>query len=105
MIDLREEYSLKKFMPANSDVKTMSNVFYAFSDYTRLRIIILLTIRPLCVSDIEAVLNLNQTTISHQLKILRTLDLVSCDRNGKTITYYIKNQGIENLLNAGVDCI
>ena len=45
----------------------MSNFFYAFSDDTRLKIIMLLTITPLCVGEITNVLDLNQTTISQWL--------------------------------------
>ena len=83
----------------------MTNFFYAFSDNTRLKVIILLTIKPLCVGEISSVLDVNQTTISHQLKILKALDIVACDRVGKNIIYYIKNEGIENVLNATVECI
>lgn len=102
---VREEYNLKQFMPTKSSLKNMTNFFYAFSDNTRLKVIILLTIKPLCVGEISSVLDVNQTTISHQLKILKSLDIVACDRAGKNIIYYIKNEGIENVLNATVECI
>lgn len=103
--NVREEYNLKQFMPTKSSLKNMANFFYAFSDNTRLKVIILLTIKPLCVGEISSVLDVNQTTISHQLKILKSLDIVACDRAGKNIIYYIKNEGIENVLNATVECI
>ena len=69
------------------------------------KIIMLLFIKPLCVGEITKVLDLNQTTVSHQLKILKSLNIVACDRNGKNIIYYIKNSNIESVLNATVDCI
>lgn len=103
--DLQDELAFKEFMPAKKDLKNLSSFFYAFSDNTRLRIIILLTLSPLCVNDISKFLCLNQTTVSHQLKILKSLNIVSCDRQGKLIIYYIKNKNIENVLNATVDCI
>lgn len=103
--NVREEYNLKQFMPTKSSLKNMTDFFYAFSDNTRLKVIILLTIKPLCVGEISSVLDVNQTTISHQLKILKSLDIVACDRSGKNIIYYIKNEGIENVLNATVECI
>lgn len=102
---VRDEYNLKKFMPSKTSLKSMTNFFYAFSDDTRLKIIILLSIKPLCVGEITGVLGINQTTISHQLKILKSLNIVSCDRVGKNMIYYIKNNGIENVLNAYVECI
>ncbi len=104
-LEVHEELTLKNYMPARSDLKSLTTFFYAFSDDTRLKIIILLTIRPLCVSDISSVLNSNQTTISHQLKILKALNIVACDREGKSIVYYIKNPSIESVLNATVECI
>lgn len=103
--NLRDEYNLKKFMPNKASLKNMTNFFYAFSDDTRLKIIILLSIKPLCVGEITNVLDVNQTTVSHQLKILKSLNIVSCDRAGKNIIYYIKNSGIESVLNASVECI
>ena len=102
---VREEYNLKQFMPDNNRLKNMSGFFYAFSDNTRLKIIILLSIKPLCVSEITNILSVNQTTISHQLKVLKAYNIVECDRVGKNIIYYIKNSSIENVLNASVDCI
>ena len=102
--DIRDEYKLKQLIPNKSHLKNMSEFFYAFSDNTRLKIIILLSLKPLCVGEIVNILDLNQTTISHQLKILRSLNIVSYDRNGKNIIYYIKNSGIENVLNASVEC-
>lgn len=103
--NVKEELNLKQFMPNKNNLKSMTNFFYAFSDDTRLKIIILLSIKPLCVGEITNVLAINQTTVSHQLKILKSLNIVECDRAGKNIIYYIKNSGIENVLNATVECI
>lgn len=104
-MEISEEIYLKKHLPKSNDLKNFANFFYAFSDDTRLKIIILLTIKPLCVGDIAIILESNQTTISHQLKILRSLNIVECSRDGKNILYFISNTDIENVLNAGVECI
>lgn len=104
-LELRDEIVLRGVMPDKSDMVGLTNFFYAFSDYTRLRIIILLTVKALCVNDISQILNLNQTTLSHQLKILKSLNIVACDRSGKNIIYYIKNPSIQNVLNCSVDCL
>ena len=101
----REEIILKQYLPNKTNMKNMTSFFYAFSDDTRLKIIFLLMMKPLCVGDIRIILDINQTTISHQLKILKSLNIVACDRNGKNIIYYIKNSNIENVFNATVDCI
>ncbi len=100
-----DEIRLKNFMPDKENVKTLAQFFYAFSDETRLRILILLMIEPLCVGDISIVLNINQTTVSHQLKILKNLGIVESDRAGKSIVYYLKNKDIEKMFDLSVDCI
>jgi len=101
----KQEINLKKYLPTRTDIKNISSFFYAFSDDTRLKVIILLILKPLCVSEISNILEINQTTVSHQLKILKSLNIVECDRFGKNIIYYIKNNNIEAVLNASVDCI
>jgi len=101
----KEEILIKNYIPDKSTIKNLSSFFYAFSDETRLRVIILLMIKPLCVSEITNLLNINQTTVSHQLKILRSLNIVECDRQGKNIIYYIKNQNIENIFDATILCV
>lgn len=103
--ELREEINLKQYMPNKNDLKNMTNFFYAFSDDTRLKIIILLSLKPLCVGEISGELDINQTTVSHQLKILKSLNIVEFERSGKNVIYYIKNSNIENVLNATVECI
>lgn len=104
-MDCLEEIKLKQYMPSSRDLRNMSSFFYVFSDDTRLKIIILLTIKPLCVGDISLVLSANQTTVSHQLKILKAQNIVGCNRLGKTIVYYIKNSNIQAMLNASVECL
>lgn len=103
-MEIKDEFLLKKYMPSSEDMLTMSTFFYAFSDLTRLKIIILLMIKPLCVGDISVVLDVNQTTVSHQLKILKSLNIVEFKRDGKNVIYFIKNVNIESVLNASVEC-
>ena len=103
--DCKEKIILKQYMPNKTDLKSLTSFFYAFSDNTSLKIIILLMIKPLCVTDITNVLGINQTTVSHQLKILRSMNMVNFDRDGKSIVYYIKNRKIEDLFDIAVECI
>lgn len=104
-MEISEEINLKKHLPKAVELKNFASFFYAFSDDTRLKIIILLTLKPLCVGDIAMVMETNQTTISHQLKILKALNIVESARTGKNIVYYIRHEGIEQVLNAGAECI
>ena len=104
MNELKEE-NLKQYIPQKKDIKNIVSFFYAFSDDTRLKIIIALILKPLCVSEISDILDINQTTVSHQLKTLKSLNIVESDRNGKNVIYYIKNNKVEDVLNICVECI
>ncbi|MGB8952749.1 MAG: metalloregulator ArsR/SmtB family transcription factor [Candidatus Aminicenantales bacterium] len=64
-------------------------IFKSLSDPTRLRILLLLLQRELCVCELTFILEMEQSRISHQLKVLRNADLVEDIRDGKWIIYRI----------------
>ena len=79
-------------------VKTQSRLFKALADKTRLKILILLDIREMCVCEIMVALNLTQPTASHHLGILETVGLVKDRREGKWVFYSLKNKRIMRLV-------
>lgn len=70
-------------------MKNTVKVFKSLSDPTRLRILLLLLQRELCVCDLTAVLEMEQSRISHQLRVLRNAGLVEDIRDGKWIIYRV----------------
>jgi len=70
-------------------MKRTVKIFKALSDPTRLRILLLLLQRQLCVCEITAVLEMEQSRISHQLRVLRNAELVEDIREGKWIIYRV----------------
>ncbi len=70
-------------------------MFKALSDETRLRIYLLLLQDELCVCELENILNMEQSRISHSVRILREAGLVINRREGKWIIYKV-NPEIEN---------
>ena len=62
-----------------------------------------LSLSKMCVNDISVSLNLNQTTVSHQLKILKAVGVVKDDRCGKVIYYSIATKTINEVMLSGVD--
>ena len=91
------------YLPDKNATKKIARFFALFSDPSRVRLLSALAIAPLCVSDISAVLKMNQTTVSHQLRILRDMDVVSCEREGKILKYKISNPKINERLLIGVE--
>jgi len=70
-----------------NEMKKVNRIFKALSDPTRLRIVFLLLDRELCVCELMAILGLEQSRISHQLRILRDGGLLRDDREGRWIIY------------------
>ncbi|MHA2315475.1 MAG: ArsR/SmtB family transcription factor [Candidatus Hermodarchaeia archaeon] len=79
-------------------VKTQSRLFKALADKKRLKILMLLDIREMCVCEIMVALNLTQPTASHHLGILETVGLVKDRREGKWVFYSLKNKRIMRLM-------
>lgn len=96
---------IKYYLPQDKKLNTLADFFSMFSDSTRLKIISALSISEMCVGDISKVLNINQTTISHQLKILKSTSLVKYRREGKIIYYSIADPIINECLSTGVDYV
>ena len=75
------------------------------SDSTRVKIVSILDKNELCVCDICNVLNMTKSAVSHQLRILKQMDLVKNRRDGKTIFYSLADSHIVTILNQGLDHI
>ncbi len=102
-IDENDYSNLKYYMPGPDVLQQMANYFSVFSDATRLKILSALSIKSMCVGDLAIVLNANQSTISHQLKSLKLLNMVKDYRQGKIIYYSIANDNINEILLNGVN--
>ena len=86
------------------EVKNFSICFFSiFSDYTRLKMISALAISEMCVSDISELLCLNQTTVSHQLRLLKNWGIVQGKRDGKIVFYSLTNELLSDVLLKGVE--
>lgn len=83
----------------------LSKLYKAMGDPTRLRIIYVLAESPLCVCDIAIVLNMTQSSISHHLRILRDLNLVKFERQGKLVVYELDDHHVLNMLDQGLEHI
>lgn len=91
------------YLPDDLSVKKIARFFGLLSDPSRVKLLSALAISPLCVTDLSDILNMNQTTVSHQLRLLRDLDIVSCERHGKMLKYKIANPKINEILLVGVE--
>ena len=81
---------------------SLSDFFKLFSDESRLKILYLLTMNEMCVSDIAATLNMNQSTVSHQLKTLRNSRIVKYRRQAKIVYYSLDDDHIGQIILQGL---
>ena len=80
----------------------LSHVFQALSDPTRLRLISALRDTELCVCDIAAVLEMSQSAVSHQLRMLRHLQIVQGRKDGRMVYYTLASYHVRALLELGL---
>lgn len=92
-------------IPADEEIYYLSEFFKVFADSTRIRILFILRNGELCVNDIAAGLEMSQSSISHQLRILKQNRLVKFRRNGKTIYYSLADDHVVNILCQGLEHI
>ncbi len=103
LLDKRTESIVNDYVPDNETLNDLVNFFSVFADLTRLKIISALSITEMCVTDISRTLFINQTTVSHQLRLLKNYGAVTSRREGKIIFYSIKNEILNDVLLKGIE--
>ena len=92
-------------MPKDEHLSDLADLFKMFADSTRVKIMFALMDNELCVMDISGMLNMTQSAISHQLKILKSANLVTNRRDGKTIYYRLSDDHVKSIIAQGFDHI
>ncbi|MCR5256501.1 MAG: metalloregulator ArsR/SmtB family transcription factor [Acetatifactor sp.] len=96
---------IDKLIPPEEEIVDLAEFFKIFGDATRLKILYVLYGSEMCVYDISTFLGMTQSAISHQLRVLKQLDLVKYRRDGKTIYYSLADDHIVTILKTGLDHI
>lgn len=92
-------------MPGEEELIDLSELFRVFGDSSRIKILYVLMDHNMCVSDIAQILQMNQSAVSHQLRILKDAKLVKYKREGKTIFYSLDDDHVKMILNLGMEHI
>lgn len=92
-------------MPPLDTLFSLAELFKMFGDSTRIRIMCALFGRELCVCDIAELLDMGQSAISHQLRLLRTASLVKVRRDGKSAFYSLDDEHIYKIFEMGLEHI
>ena len=89
-------------MPDEERLYHLAEFYKVFGDITRVKILFVLLQGEVCVYDIACLLEMTQSAISHQLRVLKQMQLVKCRRDGKTMFYSLADDHIENILRLGI---
>ncbi len=103
LLDKRTQGIVEGDVPKGEQLGSLVRFFSIFSDHTSLRILAALGISEMCVTDISHVLDVNQTTVSHQLRFLKDAGIVRTERHGKIIFYSLYNEVVNDVLLKGVE--
>ncbi len=92
-------------LPDEEKLYDLAELFKVFGDSTRIRILFVLFEAEVCVCDLAAALNMTQSAISHQLKILKSSKLVKSRRDGKSVFYSLADGHVRTIISQGMEHI
>lgn len=98
-------HRVERVMPDEQQLLDLSEFFKVFGDSTRIKILYVLSQSEMCVCDIATLLQMGQSAISHQLRILKQMRLVTFRREGKTVFYQLADSHIQTILAQGMEHI
>ena len=92
-------------MPQEEVLFDLAEFFKVFADSTRIKILYVLLQSEMCVCDIGHILNISQSAVSHQLRMLKQMRLVKYRKEGKSTFYSLSDRHIEQILSQGIEHI
>lgn len=94
--------NVRKSMLKDDVYYNLAEFFKVFSDITRIKILNALILSEMCVCDIGALLNLNHSAVSHQLRVLKQTRLVKYRKEGKVVYYSLNDDHIKEIFDKGL---
>lgn len=89
-------------MPDEERLYELADFFKVFGDSTRIKILYALIASEICVQDLSELLGLNQSAVSHQLRILKQTGLVKYRKDGKYVFYSLDDDHVTQILTQGM---
>jgi ArsR family transcriptional regulator len=93
---------VRSLMPDEDVLYELADLFKMFGDSTRMKILFVLLESEMCVCDIAEILNMTQSAISHQLRILKQSKLVTSRREGKTVICRLADDHVRSIIDQGM---
>jgi ArsR family transcriptional regulator, lead/cadmium/zinc/bismuth-responsive transcriptional repressor len=89
--------------PSGENLTNATSLLKAIADPTRFRLLHALSSGELCVCDLAAVLGMNESAISHQLRVLREQHLVTPRKDGRIVYYRLADKHVTELLSNAME--
>ena len=105
VIHLEVVNQVSGMMPSDGEFFALSDLYKAFSDPTRVKILWALHCHEMCVCDLAALLDMTKSAISHQLKTLRMGNLVKFQKQGKVVYYSLADDHVKDIFEKGFEHI
>lgn len=93
---------VKKSIPEEETLYDLADLFKIFGDTTRIKILCALFQAEMCVCDIAALLGMTQSSISHQLRVLKQSRLVKFRKEGKVVYYSLEDEHVKRIFDQGL---
>jgi len=94
---------VRALLPPDEQLYDLAELFKIFGDSTRVKILYALLESELCVCDLAQLMDVTQSAVSHQLRVLKNSKLVKFRREGKTIYYSLADAHVVSILNQGME--
>ncbi len=95
----------RALLPPEEELYDLAELFKIFGDSTRVKLLYALLEGELCVCDLARLMDVSQSAVSHQLRVLKNSKLVKFRRSGKTIYYSLADQHVVGILSLGMEHI
>lgn len=96
---------VRRLLPQDEVLYDLAELFKIFGDSTRVKILYALLEGELCVCDIAKLMEVTQSAVSHQLRVLKGSKLVKFRREGKTVYYSLADEHVISILSQGMEHI
>jgi ArsR family transcriptional regulator, lead/cadmium/zinc/bismuth-responsive transcriptional repressor len=96
-VNLQSVRHLHQEILSTGKAQRMAEFFSLLGDANRLRILSALAEQELCVCDLAAIVKMSESAVSHQLRTLRSMRLVTYRKQGRNVFYYLKDSHVLNL--------
>jgi ArsR family transcriptional regulator len=93
---------VRQNMPEEENLYDLAELFKVFGDTTRIKILCALFDSEMCVCDIASLLNMTQSAISHQLRVLKQAKLVKYRKEGKIVFYSLDDEHVKMIFDQGL---